>query len=121
MKRILAVDDDLAMTEYYKALLQESGYEVRTACDATSAMICSRDFHPHLVILDAEMPGGGGEQVFHISREILQSGTPVVFVTGIPERVERFLLAYGKVRLFKKPVKSEELLACITEMLSYLA
>ncbi|MDA8130171.1 MAG: response regulator [Elusimicrobia bacterium] len=120
MKRILAVDDDPALTEYYKALLQEAGYEVLIAPDATAAMMIFLELKPHLVILDAEMPGGGGEQVFMITREILKSGVPVIFVTGLPERVEPFLRAHGRVRLFKKPVRSEELLSCVSEMLSFL-
>lgn len=120
MRRILAVDDDVAMTEYYRALFLEAGYEVWTAPEATAAVMLFREWKPHLVVLDAEMPAGGGEKVFEITREIRQSGVPVIFVTGLPERVDRYLLSHGKVRVFKKPVSSEALLSCVTEMLSYL-
>ena len=72
---------------------------------------------PDLIVLDAEMPGGGGEKVFRIARTILGSDVPVVFVTGIPERVIGFALTQTGVRVFAKPVKSEELLSAVEGML----
>jgi DNA-binding response OmpR family regulator len=117
-KKILAADDDQAMTEYYKALLSDAGYEVLTAADATAALIQYRDRKPDLVVLDMEMPGGGGEQVFDVTREVLKAGVPVIFVTGMPERAANFVKSYPKVRVFRKPVKSEELLACVASFLS---
>lgn len=117
VKHILAVDDDKTMTEYYMALLEEAGYLVRTAGDATAAVMEFRDFKPDLVILDAEMPAGGGEKVFEITREVIESGVPVIFVTGLPQRVEHLVVKNPKTRVFQKPVKEEVLLYTISEML----
>ncbi|OGR52993.1 MAG: hypothetical protein A2049_04510 [Elusimicrobia bacterium GWA2_62_23] len=117
MKKILAADDDQAMVDYYKALLSEAGYEVLAAADATAALIQYRDEKPDLVILDMQMPGGGGAQVFDVTRDVLKAGVPVIFVTGLPERAENFAKSYPKVRVFRKPVKSEELLACVASFL----
>ena len=60
MARILEVDDDSAMAAYYSALFGEAGHDVRTAPDVPSGMDLYYDFHPELLVLDAEMPGGGG-------------------------------------------------------------
>ena len=117
MKRILAVDDDNTMTEYYKALLEEAGYQVRTAEDATSAVMVFRDFNPDLIILDVEMPSGGGERVFEITREICKGGFPVIFVTGLPDRVEKLVLKFPNVGIMQKPVKSKELLGVVSGLL----
>lgn len=117
MYKILAVDDDKSMTDYYSAIFSEAGYEVRTASDAVAGMEVFYDFHPHLIVLDAEMPEGGGEKVFSITRKLLASGTPVVFVTGLPERVTDYALTHTSVRVFAKPVKQEELLDCVAGML----
>lgn len=117
MARILAVDDDASMEAYYLALFSEAGFEVKTAPDAAAAMDLYYDFKPDLIVLDAEMPAGGGERVFGIARTVLGSEVPVIFVTGLPERVIAFALTQTKVRVFSKPVKSEELLAAVTELL----
>jgi len=117
MSKILAVDDDNTMTEFYEALFSDAGYEVKTAPDATSAMMLFHDFKPDLIVLDAEMPGGGGERVFDIARTLLKNGMPVAFVTGIPEKVEGFARTQSNVRVFRKPVKAEELLSAVAEMI----
>lgn len=117
MSRILAVDDDNSMTVYYTALFEEAGYEVSTASDATAALMKFRDFKPDLVVLDAEIPAGGGEMVFEMTREVLGSSVPIVFVTGLPERVLNFALTKSNTRVFKKPVKSEELLSAVAKLL----
>lgn len=116
MALILAVDDDVAMTDFYRALFEEAGYTVKTAPDATSALILLRQISPDLIVLDAEMPAGGGEKVFEIARDVLGRGVPVIFVTGMPERVSRFALTKTKVRVFSKPVKADELLSTVAEM-----
>lgn len=117
MSKILAVDDDDLMTEFYDSLFSEAGYEVKTAPDAAAAMELYYDFKPDLFVLDVEMPCGGGERVFGIARTLLNSGIPVIFVTGMPERVTGFALTQSKVRVFKKPVKAEELLSAVEELL----
>lgn len=117
MPRILAVDDDASMEAFYQALFSEAGYEVKTAPDAAAAMDLYYDFKPDLVVLDADMPAGGGERVFRIARTVLGSAVPVIFVTGLPERVVDFALTQPGVRVFKKPVSSEELLAAVAGML----
>ncbi|MDO8806601.1 MAG: response regulator [Elusimicrobiota bacterium] len=117
LARILAVDDESVMTDFYTELLSDAGYEVKTAPDATAAMELYYDFKPDLIVLDAEMPGGGGERVFRIARTVLGSEVPVIFVTGLPERVMDFALTHSNVRVYKKTVKNEELLAAIKEML----
>lgn len=116
MSKILAVDDENLMTEFYAGLFSEAGYDVRTAPDADAAMELFYDFKPDLLVLDADMPGGG-EKVFNIARTILGGDIPVVFVTGLPERVIGFALTRTRVRVFAKPVKSEELLSAVEEML----
>lgn len=116
MLRILAVDDDLGMQEYYQALLSEAGYEVKTAPDASAALDLFYDFKPDLMVLDVEVPDGGGERIFRTARLLLDSGVPVAFVTGSPERVVDFALTQTKVRVFKKPVSSNELLTALIEL-----
>ncbi|MGD9643745.1 MAG: response regulator transcription factor [Elusimicrobiales bacterium] len=117
MSKILAADDDPGMLEFYKELLTEAGYEVATVPDGTAFMDQCLDFKPDLLVLDVDMPAGGGERAFVLAREILQLGLPVIFVTGLPDRVQNYALFEDQVSIFQKPVKSEALLAEIKRLL----
>lgn len=115
MKKIIAVDDDKATTDYYAALFSEAGYEVLTAGDTTAAMILFRETGADLLVLDVEMPSGGGVRAFEIVREIMERGVPVIFVTGMPEKVAELPKRYKQVRVLRKPAASEVLLAAVRE------
>jgi len=117
MAKILAADDDPAMLEYYKALFSEEGLEIETAVDGASALDKYLDTHPDLLILDVDMPNGGGERVFSVIRRILQLGKPVIFVTGLPEKVQGMALTYRWVSIFQKPAKGDELLGEVKRLL----
>lgn len=117
MAKILAADDDPGMLEFYNALLTEAGFEVATAPDGASVMTKCLDFRPDLLVLDVDMPAGGGERAFVLARKILQLGLPVIFVTGLPERVQNFALFEEQVSIFQKPVSADALLAEIGRLL----
>ncbi len=115
--KILAADDDPGMLEFYKALFSDAGFEVETAEDGVSAMEKCLDFKPDLLVLDVDMPAGGGERVFNVARRLLQLGIPVVFVTGLPEQVQLAALTHQAVSVFQKPVTAEALLAEVRRLL----
>ncbi|HBE88794.1 MAG TPA: hypothetical protein DDW67_06600 [Elusimicrobia bacterium] len=117
MKKILTVEDDIETSRYYRALFTAAGYDVISVGDIESAR---RAFHcsgPDLVILDVGFPSGDVEEVYMMTRKILYGGKPVIFVTGLPDKVERIRLACPNVRLFAKPVPAEALLACVADFL----
>lgn len=55
--------------------------------------------------------------MFEKLRKVLVTGIPVIFVTGLPDRVSYFALTSQDVRVFQKPVGQEELLECVAGML----
>lgn len=117
MDKILAIDDELTMTDFYEDLFSGAGYEIKTAADATAGMDLYYDFKPDLLVLDADMPGGGGERVFGISRTLLNSDIPIIFITGLPERVAKLALTNSNVRVYQKPVDTKDLLSTVKEMI----
>ena len=117
MAKILAADDDQAMVAYYTALFSEAGLEIDTAEDGASALDKCLDFKPDLLILDVDMPNSDGVRVFTIIRRILQLRKPVIFVTGLPERVQGLALTYQLVSVFSKPVNGEALLGEVRRLL----
>lgn len=109
-KKILVVDDEPGTLEFYKVLFQDEGFDVKAAADATTAIILCVDFKPDLILLDWDIPGGGGERVFEKVRESQGADVPVLFVTGYPEKIVAEKLA-GATAVLKKPVTTEDLLA----------
>ncbi len=115
--KILAADDDLYILELYKALFSGEGFIVETAEDAVGAMAKHDDFKADLLILDVDMPGGGGQAVFAHVRSALDVCTPVIFSTGIVESVAH-LKDSPRVSILKKPVDCGRLLAEVNLLLA---
>jgi CheY-like chemotaxis protein len=57
---ILIVDDNESNTALLEHLLRISGYEVRVAPDAESALAAIDDLQPDLLITDVQLPGMSG-------------------------------------------------------------
>lgn len=110
MAKILAVDDDLSILELYKEIFGKAGFETQTAEDAVSAVTKFQEFKPDLLVLDVDMPAGGGQKVFDRLRNLFQNPVPIIFSTGMPESVQN-LAKLGNVAVLKKPVNPETLIA----------
>ena len=115
-KKILAVDDDNGTRDFYKSAFEENGFTVRTAEDATAAIILCEDFNPDIILLDWEMPGGGGKRVFEKICALLDKKIPVLFVTGMPGKVDVDVLS-SKIAVLKKPVSVGLLLSHTARLL----
>src|SRR5208282_5174680 len=80
MKRLLAVDDDPSVLETLVDALTAKGYEVLTAEHAEGALDLLRRQAFDLVLLDYQMPGKNG---FELYRELgATQDVPVLFVSG---------------------------------------
>ena len=92
------------------SLLEHAGYRVTHAANAESAMQLLRQQHPEFMLLDVILPGMDGVEFVH---QIQQSDLHIPFavVTGIhdPRRMS-VLQSMGALRVFEKPIRSEELL-----------
>ena len=53
---IMVVDDNPVNMRLACALLRRNGYEVRTAEDAREALALLRTVHPHLILMDIQLP-----------------------------------------------------------------
>jgi CheY-like chemotaxis protein len=57
---ILVVDDNPANAALVIFLLEDSGYDVRSAADADEALAIVERFHPRLIMMDLQLPGMDG-------------------------------------------------------------
>jgi two-component system, cell cycle response regulator DivK len=57
---ILVVDDNPVNLKLVRALLKIKGYEVHTAGDAGETLAVLRNLHPHLILMDIQLPDVDG-------------------------------------------------------------
>jgi DNA-binding response OmpR family regulator len=67
-KKILLVEDDLALSGVYKSRLEMEGFEVHDVNNGENALVAVLEFKPDLVLLDAMMPKISGFDVLDILR-----------------------------------------------------
>jgi two-component system, cell cycle response regulator DivK len=59
-ERVLIVDDNPVNLKLVRFLLENEGYEVRTAADADAALHALEAFAPRLILMDIQLPGMDG-------------------------------------------------------------
>jgi CheY-like chemotaxis protein len=116
--RILLVDDDPHIRTLGRELLENLGYGVETAGDGEEVL---QKFHqgnpPDLVILDYNLPGMSGLEVFQRLRTS-SPGTKVLMASGFFSQKEmEQLRAGGAAGLLGKPFRLRELQSRIEEAL----
>lgn len=110
-EEILLVDDERAVREGIKALLESSGYVVRAVRDGASALAAFRERPPALVLLDVMMPGMDGFSVCRAIREA-DASTPVLFLTALDSDADQIRgLGLGADDYVSKTVPAPVLLA----------
>ena len=116
---IMVVDDEEAIRQILKELLEEYQYQVRIFQNGVEALK-EFDSNPHkfdLVITDQTMPGMTGEE---LSMEILniRADIPIVLCTGFNEKISKTrALELGIRKYIKKPIANFKLLELIREIL----
>ena len=115
MRKILAADDDVGALEFYRELFQDAGYEFKGVHDVTGAVMLCQDFKPDLLVLDWDMPSGGGSMIFEKVRDLTGKDIPVLFVTGMPQKVDKAGLP--KVTVLQKPASVRQLLDAVARLL----
>ena len=114
--RILIIDDDPAMAEYYASLLEAAGMITRTLKDPLAAMEQIIEFTPDLILIDLYMPGCSGLELAQVIRQ--QSAyiaIPLVFLSS-ENREEKQLsaISIGGDAFLTKPVSNAQLVASVS-------
>lgn len=83
-RRVLAVDDEPAVTLLISRVLQQMGFEVRTASTPEEALAVIDETPPDLLILDKNLPRMNGLALLKSARMRLPN-LPVIIITAAPE------------------------------------
>jgi DNA-binding NtrC family response regulator len=91
MNKILVVEDNKAMREMLENILQEKGYEVKSAGDVSSAMLLLKSEYFHLIISDLQLPDVDG---IAFLKKIKHYNIPFIILT-----------AFGSIELAVEAIK----------------
>ena len=113
--KILAIDDDTAMTELLTLLLQSHDFEIKTANSGQEGIDIVPRYNPDIILLDLMMPDMDGWETCKKIREF--SNTPIVVLSALnnPGMVASALDA-GADDYLIKPVPSSLLVAHIKNL-----
>jgi DNA-binding response OmpR family regulator len=113
-KKILIVEDEEAVRELEKFILEQQGYEVMEARDGLEGLTKAEFRKPDLILLDLMMPDVSGGRMFDEMREHpATAGIPIVVVTGKPDAHQIYDDQIGPEDVIMKPFEAETLLARI--------
>lgn len=116
MKKILVIDDEIAIRDLIELVLNRENYTVKTAENGIIGLMEIDSFQPDLVLLDIMLPDYSG---YDLCREILKKSTiPVIMISAKNETIDKVLgLELGAEDYITKPFDNKELIARIKVVL----
>jgi len=119
-KRILVVDDEVAIVRMLKERLESAGFEVLTAYDGVQAVEVARQECPDLIVMDVTMPRMDGlTAAQQLRADPTPAHIPIVMLTARgQESDEQAGYAAGAVRYFTKPFSPRQLVQELRALLS---
>lgn len=115
---ILIVEDDNELRNIYASILKRvEEYQISEAANGAIALDMLAKNQYHLMILDMLMPNVSGEMVLKRLQQMPQHQDMSVLVTTAYGSFERNLEQYGIDRFLTKPVRPEELLNTVKDLL----
>jgi CheY-like chemotaxis protein len=110
---VLVVDDDDAIRETLREILQDEGYTVATAANGADALRILKGLLPKLIVLDLNMPHLSGDEFRLVQRlEPALRGIPTVVLSAVDRMRERAAELEADAYL-AKPVKLHDLLTIV--------
>ena len=120
-KKVLIVEDRLAVCTLEKRLLEASGYEVITADNAKDGVALATEQRPDIILMDIRLPskkrGIGAARLLRKNKRTRD--VPIIFVTGYIDGDEtKEVRNITNCSYLEKPFEIETLLAEIEKYLT---
>ena len=113
---VLVIDNDVALTEIFKALLEPEAFEVFTAHQVEDGLEAIRRLNPDVIVLDLYMPDKDGWQICRDIRAFSKSPILILSVLNNPDAVAK-ALDEGADDYLIKPVPSGVLIAHLKNLI----
>lgn len=120
---ILVVDDQPLNRRLLKEYLSGFPFQIIEAANGKEAVEMAEQYHPHLILMDAQMPVmNGGEAMKILKKHDELKQIPIIIVTASVFREQReALLQEGGEGFLDKPVSKNRLMAQLKRFLRYSA
>jgi CheY-like chemotaxis protein len=121
MQRVLVVDDDRLVADTLALIFEKNGFDAKAAYSADEALLCAREFVPHLLLCDVTMPGRDGLALaLDITHEFPDCRVIVLTgfysnLTSVREQANKMSMPMG---ILTKPCQPAELLRHVNDMLA---
>lgn len=109
MKKILIADDDTAIVDALKMMLDFEGYEVRTAIYGTEVRALKNNL-PDLILLDIWMSGDDGQDICRLLKSQKHTRHIPIILISASKEVEKSAREAGADDFIAKPFEMAELL-----------
>ena len=118
-KKILVVDDNVAVVSTLKTFLEIEGYEVIVARSGAEGFKLAKEENPDLIITDFVMPNING---YHFTKMLKSdpdtSSIPVILISSKADKVgEKFKELAGVIDYLTKPFSTKELKRVLSRVL----
>ena len=119
-KKVLVVEDDLLNRMFLSDSLRAQGFTVREVDDGAQVMDAAREFEPHLVTMDINIPHISGETLIRrLRRDALLHDVPVLAITAYAARQdEDRIRKAGASGYLSKPIALKPFLDSVHGLLS---
>ncbi|WP_404418611.1 response regulator transcription factor [Marinospirillum sp.] len=119
MAKVLVVDDEPNIVLSLEFLMQQAGFEVKTAEEGETALELVASFQPDLLLLDISLPGISGFEVLETLREQDKfKRLPIIMLTAHGREVEKEKgLALGADDYVTKPFSTRQLVDKVTALI----
>lgn len=117
MKKILIIEDELAIAELEQDYLEIEGFSIDIETEATAGLEAALSNDYHLIILDIMLPGGNG---FDLCKKIRsEKNIPILIVSAKSEDIDKIRgLGLGADDYVSKPFSPQELVARVKSNLN---
>lgn len=113
MPSVLVIDDEKGFAHMLRTMLSERGFDAAEAYDGTTAVEILRERGLDAVLCDVVMPGLAGTALLEAVRGLPRNaGIPVVFMSALPEKRVRQIVA-GDYAFLGKPFMIERAVAAV--------
>ena len=123
--KVLVVDDDPDIIDYFSSFLEDNGYNVGSAQSAAAALSAVDEYKPDVILIDVLMPGKSGlDLLVTLRRDPNWTNVPLVVVTGndqiLQDDCQSYLGSHQDVRgpdgVLSKPIDRNTLLAVLKKL-----
>ena len=111
-KKVLIVEDDMALFNMYAVELKIKGYDVLNVNDGLQALPKAKDYRPDIVLLDIMLPGMNGLNILtELKADPLTTEIPIIMLTnyGSEDNVKKALESGAADYIMKYKILPSEL------------